>query len=63
MNPIINNINMNSFQEEENNYIPNSSKNEEMVSINIINSILKYFFPLFFYLIEDKHRQSCSKRN
>ena len=48
MNPIINNINMNSFQEEENNYIPNSSQTEEMVSINIINSILKYFFPLFF---------------
>ena len=63
MNPIINNINMNSFQEEENNYIPNSSQTEEMVSINIINSILKYFFHFFFYLIENKRRQSCSKRN
>ncbi len=39
MNPQRNNINMNSFQEGENNYIPNPPQNEEMVSIKAINSI------------------------
>ena len=47
MNNQINNINMNSFQEGEN-YLPNSSQKEEIVSLKKANHL---------YFIENEPRQ------